>query len=148
NDGGLEGADDVVDRGVNLAHLARLAHARDKKAAELKDGDRTDHALVGGQHRKNAHIVRVDQFQRLGAGGLGVNGDDVGDHDVADPRGDVAEQDGQGLVELFEDGVDARVGVAAAGRDVSLDAARLLVGGVGDGGADRIGVRIFVTDDV
>ena len=92
--------------------------------------------------------MAVDEFERLGARGLRRNRDDVGDHEIAHAGGDVAHIGGQGLLKAREDGVDAGVGVAAARGDVALFALGGLVGGVGDGRADRVRVGIFVADDV
>ena len=90
----------------------------------------------------------LDQVQRLGAGRVLGDGDNLGDHEIAHAGGDVAQVDRQGLAKPAEDGVDADVGVAAPGGDIAGLAARLLQGRVGDGRADGIGVRVFVADDI
>jgi len=77
--------------------------------------------------------VALDQFQGLGAGGQFLDDLDVIHHQVAHAWGDVAQVDRQVLLEAGEDGVDAGIGVAAAGGDVALLAPGFLEGGVGDG---------------
>ncbi len=121
---------------------------RNEEAAELENGNGADDALFLGHHGKDAHIVLVDEFEGLGAGGGLADGDDVADHDVTHARGDVAQVDGQGLVKPGEDRVDAGVGIAAAGGSVTGLALGVLERGVGNGGADGVGIRVFVADDV
>src|SRR5688500_7924989 len=63
-------------------------------------------------------------------------------------RRDVAEVIRQWLLKAPEDCVNAGVGVAAASRNVTAFAARFLVGGVGNGRANGISVRVLVSNNV
>ena len=90
----------------------------------------------------------VEQVERLGARGPGVHRDDVAHHQVTHARRNVAEKKRQRLAETGEDGINAGVRVAAAGGDMAALAAHLLVGGVGDGRADGVGIGVLVADDV
>ncbi len=148
DDAGAQGAHDVLEAGVDLAHFAKRADLRHEEAAQLENGHGADDASLGGDDRQHAHVVLVDQLEGLGAGGVLRHGDDVGHHEIAHARGDVGEEQRERLVETREDGVDAGVGVAATRGDEAGQAARLLVGGVADGGADGVGVGVFVADDV
>ncbi len=147
-DAGLERAGDGGQRAVDMAHLLHLLHVGEEEAAELEDGDGADEAVVGLDDGKGADVVLVDEFEGLGAGGVRADLDDVGRHDVAHARGDVAEVERERVVETGEDGVDAGVGVAAPGGHAGGVAGQVLVVRVRDGGADGVGVGIAVTDDV
>ena len=92
--------------------------------------------------------MMLDQLERFGAGGAFADRDDIRHHEVANARGDVAEINGQRLVEARKDGVDAGVGVAATRGHVAGLAQGGLVGGVRDGRADGVGIGVFVADDV
>ena len=75
----------------------------------------------------------VNQFKRLGTGGVFVHGNDFRHHEVAHPGADVAEVDRQRLVEALQDSVDPGVGIPAAGGSIAQFTALLLEGGVSDG---------------
>ncbi len=141
----LEGAGDVGERGVDLPHEPGLADARDEHPAELRHGDRAHGLAAGIGDRKDSDVMPVDELDGFGAGGALGHGDDGGRHEIVHARRHVAQVLGERLLEAGEDGVDAGIGITAAGSDVAALAPRLLVRGIGDRGADRIGVGIFVT---
>ena len=145
---GLEGAGDGGEGAVDAAHLADLLHVRQEEAAELEDRECTDNVVILVGDGEGADVVLVDELEGLGAGGLWADLEHSAVHDVAQPRRDIAQVEGQRLVEAREDGVDAGVGVAATGRHAGGVAAPHLVIGVGDGGTDGVGIGIAVADDV
>ena len=147
-DAGLQRAGDGCERTVDVAHLFHLLHVREEETAELEDGDGADEAVVGLDDGEGADVVMIDELEGFGAGGLRADLHDIGGHDVAHARGDVAQVKRERQVETGKDGVDTGVGVAAAGGNAGGVAVPVLVVGVADGGADRIGVGIAVADDV
>jgi len=92
--------------------------------------------------------MQVEELERAGARVVDAHLERVAVHDVLDARDDVAHEFGEGGAEAAEDRVDARVGIAAAGGLEAGLAGGFLEGGVGEGGADRVGVGVLVADDV
>ena len=103
---------------------------------ELGESDGAGGAVFRGDDGQHVEVMAVDQPQGLGAGRPQAHGVRVDRHEVADARRDVAQVMGQGRMETLEDGINAGVGIAAAGRHVAEFPAGFLEGGVGDGGAD------------
>ena len=146
--GAADGADDGVDRAGDLAHRGRALGLRDEVVAEAEDGDVAFEAAVLADDRERAHVMQVEEFERAGASVVDADLERVAVHDVLDARDDVAHEFGERRAETAEDRVDARVGIAATGGLEAGLAGGFLEGGVGEGGADRVGVRILVADDV
>ena len=144
----LEGAGDVGERRVDLAHRAGLVDAGDEDAAQLGHRNGADGFAAGVRGGQEADGVPVDEFEGFGAGGGFGHGDDRLGHQVAHAGRDVGQVVRQRLLEALENGVDAGVGVAAAGGDEAFFAARFFEGGIGDRGAYGVGVRVFVANDV
>ena len=69
-DPGFERAGDVGQPGVDLPHESRFAHLGREEAAELEYRDGSDEPAAGVHDGQDADVVRLDEFERLGAGGV------------------------------------------------------------------------------
>ena len=147
--GRLERAGDVGEGAVDLAHELRLAHPGDEDARR-GGGGRSSRRPCRAASTTGRSAMSCRSMSSRASAQVAFSGtdDDARDHQVAHPGPDVAQVDRERLAEAAEDRVDPGVRVAAARRHMAPLAAGLLVGGVGDRRADRVGVGVAVADDV
>ena len=98
-------------------------------------------------HRQGAQAFGGHESERLGDGLVGVDGDVILDHGIADARGDIRKELRLRDTELFEDEGDPFVERAGAGRMEVARPEAVFQGGVSDGRAHGIHVGIAVADD-
>ena len=92
-------------------------------------------------------MMFVQQVQGFGAGGVIGYRDRVWHHEIVHARRHITEIGWQRIVKAGEHRIDARVGIATPRGGIANFAPHLFESGVGDRGANRVGVRVFVTND-
>lgn len=92
-------------------------------------------------------MMFVQQVQGFGAGGVIGYRDRVRHHEIVHARRHITEIGWQRIVKAGEHRIDARVGIATPRGGIANFAPHLFESGVGDRGANRVGVRVFVTND-
>ena len=116
-------------------------------AGDFEGAEEAEAAVFGIGDGESSEAFIVDELDGVVDGRVGANGEDFGLHDVADLGADVGEEGGRIDVEEAEDEIDAFVGVSGSTGDDVGHSGKALELGVGEGCADGVHVRIFVTDD-